>query len=273
MVLSGVEGLKLLHYRPGNPRQSIKVVELPGALSCPPVAWGEGFVVPTSVGQVLLLSAEDGSPLATPFQPELQPDREYRWVQPAVAGEGDSLLVVSDGVEKIHLVRLEPQPQPHLQATASVSIGGSPLVTRLAAAGSRVFAGNEAEQVVSFATADLAAADPIDVGGRVAWGPHSVDGGVLLGTEAGELALIGDDGAVRWRQPFKHGEPGGTPLVDDGHVLVLCPAAGIARIQLSDGAEQAFAELGQGAVEGPVAFGPRLIVAAADGTLLVVNRP
>jgi hypothetical protein len=62
-------------------------------------------------------------------------------------------------------------------------------------------------------------------------------------------------------------------LVDGDQAFLLSPTAGIARISLNDGAEQSFAKLGQPAVKGPVAFGPRLIVAAPDGTLLVVNRP
>jgi hypothetical protein len=271
MVLSAMGGEKLLHYRPGNPRQSVHVLELPGPLSCPPIAWRDGFVAPIGVGQVLFLSAEDGSPLAAPFQPELQPGREYRWLRPAVVGDG-SALAVSDGREQLHLVSLESQPQPHLKATASANIGNSPLITHLAAAGSKVFAGNEAGRLVSFALPDLTAADPIDIGGRVDWGPHPITGGVLLSTEARELVLVGDDGAVRWRQPLQHGQPAGAPLVDGESAFVLFPE-GVARISTGDGAEQAFAELGQSAIEGPVAFGPRLVVAAADGTLLVVNRP
>jgi outer membrane protein assembly factor BamB len=274
LVVGGIGASALLHYRPGSPRQTVHAVDLPGPLSCAPVAWGDGFVVATDVGQVALLSAEDASPLAEPFQPELRPGRKYKWLRPAVIGEGaGSQLVVSDGVEKIYLVGLAQQPRPHLQAAASANIGGSPLATPLAAAGARVFAGNENGQLVSFSMPELAIADPVDLGARVTWGPFAAGDGVLLATEGKQLILVGPDGAVKWRQPLKHGEPGGRPLVDGAAVLLLVPSAGVARVSLADGAEQGWAELGQPALAGPVAFGPRLVASAADGTILVVNRP
>jgi hypothetical protein len=87
------------------------------------------------------------------------------------------------------------------------------------------------------------------------------------------LLLVGVDGAIKWRQPLKHGTPAGAPLLENTSMLVLYPGAGVARINLADGVEQAVADLGQPAVAGPVAFGQRLLVSASDGTLLVVNRP
>src|SRR5215213_5459403 len=111
LVLGGVGGSRLLHFRPGDPRQALKAVDLAGPLSCPPVAWRDGFVTATNVGQVCLHNADDAAPVATPFQPELTPDREYHWLQPAVVGTGaQSQMVVSDGVAKLYLITLAPQP-------------------------------------------------------------------------------------------------------------------------------------------------------------------
>jgi hypothetical protein len=274
LVLGGLEATRLLHYRPGDPRQPLKAVDLAGPLSCPLVAWREGFVAATNVGQAALLNADDASTVATPFQPELTPGRKYNWLWPAVVGAGaQSQLAISDGVAKVYLVTVEPQPQPHLKAAASVDIGASPLVTPLAAAGSRVFAGNDKGQLASFTLPGLTVNEPIDLGGRAAWGPYAAGDGLLLANEGGELMMVGGDGAIRWRQPLKHGELGGAPLVDEANAFLLYPSGGIARVNLVDGTEAAFADLGQPAVAGPVAFGPRLVVSAHDGTLLVVNRP
>jgi hypothetical protein len=44
-------------------------------------------------------------------------------------------------------------------------------------------------------------------------------------------------------------------------------------VALGDGAEASFVEIGQSLAAGPVAFAGRLVVAASDGTLLVVNLP
>jgi hypothetical protein len=94
-----------------------------------------------------------------------------------------------------------------------------------------------------------------------------------LALESGELVALSADGAIRWRRPVEHGNLGGAPLVAESEAVLLHPATGLEFINLADGAEAAFVELGQPAIAGPVAFGSRLLLAAPDGTLLVVNRP
>jgi outer membrane protein assembly factor BamB len=274
LVLGSRDAARLLHFRPGDPREPLTAVELPGPLSCPPIAWRDGFVAATTVGQVHLYNADTASHVASPFQPELTAGREFHWLRPAVFGSGDEAqLVVSDGVAKVFLVAYAAEPQPNLKAVASVDVGPSRLVTPLAVSGSRVFAGNEAGQLVSFSLPELTAGNPVEVGGRVAWGPYAAGDGLILATEAGELMVVGGDGAIRWRQPAKRGLPGGAPLVDGQNAFVLYPTDGIARVSLAEGAEAAFAALGQPAVAGPAAFGPRLVVSSPDGTLLIVKRP
>jgi hypothetical protein len=274
LVLSGVDSSRLLLFRPDDPRQSLEAVELSGPLSCPPVAWRDGFVSATNVGQVTLHNADDGSPIATPSQPELTPGKKYNWLRPAMLGSGaESRLVISDGAAKLYLLGVEPQPQPHLKVLASVDVGAAPLTTPLAVVGNQVFAGNDAGQLARYALPELTAGEPISLEGRVAWGPHAAGDGALISIESGELLMVSGEGAVRWRQPLKHGAPCGTPLIDDQDAFLLFPTGGLARISLADGAESAYAELGQPAIAGPVALGPRLVVSAPDGTLLIVNRP
>jgi hypothetical protein len=274
MVLGGEGNSRLIHYRPGDPRQALKVIELMGPLSCVPVAWREGFVSATNVGAVTLHDAEQGSPLGAGFQPELKPGRDYHWLEPAVFGAGpESQLLISDGAESLFLLTHRLQPQPHLAATTSADVGPSPLVTRLAVVGDRAFAGTEVGELARFKLPTLESEERIDVGGRISWGPYAMGDAVLIATQLNELALIGRDGTIRWRQPLKHGRVGGVPLVDGSSIYLLYPSAGLARVSLVDGAEAAFAELGQPAIAGPTPFGQRLLVAAFDGTLLVVNRP
>ena len=154
-----------------------------------------------------------------------------------------------------------------------MSVGGSPLASQLAVVGNLLVAGNEAGQLARFSLPDLQPQDAVDVGGQVVWGPYSVGQAALLASDADELVLVGVDGKISWRQPLKRGQLGGTPLVEASHASILYPERGIARIGLANGVEQAFAEISQSAVEGPVAFGPRLLVSAADGAVLVVNKP
>ena len=68
---------------------------------------------------------------ATPFQPELTPDRKYKWLAPATVGEGaDAKFVLSDGAEKVYLIGLVSEPTPHLEALKSVDVGPAPLPPR-----------------------------------------------------------------------------------------------------------------------------------------------
>jgi hypothetical protein len=85
--------------------------------------------------------------------------------------------------------------------------------------------------------------------------------------------LIGADAAIAWRRELGHGDLAGRPLVKDGAALLLHASGGLSRISLADGAEAGYADLGQSAVAGPVPLGERVVVAAPDGALIVVNRP
>jgi hypothetical protein len=274
LVLGAVESPAMLHFRPGDPRQALTAVNLPGPLACPPIAWRDGFVAATAVGQVFFYNADTAAQAAVPFQPELTPGNTFRWVRPAIVGEGaDQQLVISDGAEKIYLLSIAAQPQPHLEATATVDVGPAPLASPLAVIGNRVIAGTEGGALASFTLPELTPAEPVDLGGRIVWGPFPAEDGALAALDTEELVAIAPDGAVRWRQPLKHGKLGGEPLVDGDAAILLCPGSGVLRINLADGAEGAFVELAQPAVAGPTAFGQRLVLGAADGTLLVVNRP
>ena len=273
LALAGAGTAKIIHFRPNDPRQQLREIELPGALSGALATWGDGFAAPSEVGQIFLYGADDASPLATPFQPELTPGRKYGWLPAATIGDGaEAQLVVTDGDVKIYLLKLVAEPEPHLEATASVDVGPSPLVTRIATVGATSFVGNAAGRLARFAAPDLAPGEATDLGGRVVWGPFAVGEGVLLATDANELLLVGVDGAVKWRQPLPHGKIGGEPLIVDGQAYLL-HAVGVSKLALTDGAEAGFVEIGQTLSAGPVPFAGRLVVAASDGTLLVVDVP
>lgn len=274
LVLGAVESPALLHFRPGAPRQALTAVNLPSPLACDPVAWRDGFVAASAVGQVFFYNADTAVQAAVPFQPELTPGRSFQWTRPAVAGEGaDQQLAISDGVEKVYLLSLAAQPEPHLEAVAKVDVGPAAITSPLAVVGNRVIAGTTAGKLASFTLPELTPAEPVDLGGHIVWGPFPAEDGALAALDSEELIGISADGAVRWRQPLKHGKLGGEPIVAGGEAILLCPAGGVARISLADGAEAAYVQLNQPAVAGPTALGQRLVLGAVDGTLLIVNRP
>jgi hypothetical protein len=139
--------------------------------------------------------------------------------------------------------------------------------------GTSVIAGTQDGRLAVFALPELKPAEPVELGGRVTWGPFPAGYGALVATDAGELLLIGADAAIAWRRELVHGELAGKPLVQDGAALVVHAQGGLAQINLADGAETGYAEIGQSAAAGPVPLGERVVVVAPDGALLVVNRP
>ena len=274
LALGGIGSPAMLLFNPADQASPLTAINLPAPLSSAPVAWRNGFVAPSEVGQVFFYPADAASPAATPFQPELTPGKKYDWRRAAVVGQGDAAqLAISDGIERVYLVAYVAQPAPHLEAVQSVDVGPSPLASPLAVLGDRVAAVTEGGKLVMFAATDLAPAEPLDLGGHVEWGPFAAEDNLLLALDSGELVAVGADGAIRWRRPLEHGQLAGEPLVASGEAVLLHSVGSIERVALADGAEAAHAEFGQPAVAGPVAFGPRLVVAAADGTLLVLDRP
>ena len=267
-------GKLLLHFRPGLPRGALHTIALVGPASCPPVAWGDAFVVPTETGQVFLYSSEEGQPWGSPFQPPLVPGVTYHWKSPAVYGSGaDSQLVLSDGKQKIYLLAQATSPQPHLQATATADISTSPLNTRLAVIGDLALAGTSDGSLALFALPTLASKPSTDIQGEVTWGPFTVGENIVLATATGELICLDSKAKIAWRQPLAHGPPTGLPVAQDDGLVLLWRQGGLSRLQFSDGLEAAYVPLPQPVVAGPVPFGKRLVVSSYDGTLLIVDRP
>ncbi len=258
---------------PANAQQPATSMQLAGKLCGGLVAWRDGFLAPTEVGQVFYIAPRPDEPPVTPFQPTLTPGRSYQWLRPAVIGDGEaSQFVVSDGDQQLHLVALQRGAAPHLAAVKTVDVGPAPLTSPLAVLGSTVYAGTDDGRLITFALPELTRGDGLEIGGRIAWGPHASAGGLLLATDAGELLLVAD-GAVRWRQQLEHGKLVGEPLTTGATVLVLHNTGRLSTISLSDGAETSFVDVGQPAIAGPVPLGERVIVVAPDGTMLVINRP
>ncbi len=274
-LASGATGsARLLIFHPGAPRGPLELINLPAPVVAGMVAWQEGFVVPTQVGQVYFLSSEEGEQLGSPFQPPLEANQSIDWLTPAVVGtDEDSQLVITDGRDKIFLVQQVAEPEPHLEAVNEEFLSEVRLNTPLAVSGNVAIAGTEGGSVALFDLPALAARDPLDGGGQIAWGPFSTDNGFVFTTDAGELVCVHEDGEIAWKTSLGEKLPAGTPLTQAGTLTIAWQLHGVSRFNLADGKEQAHSALDQAVLAGPVPFGQRLVLAASDGTLLIVNQP
>ncbi len=274
LVASADRGDVLLHFRPGLPRGALKTIQLVGAVSCPPVLWGDGYVVPTQKGQVFLYTSEDGESWGSPFQPPLVPGEIHHWISPAVYGSGaNAQLVLSDGSKKVYLLSRATSPRPHLTATANADVSTSPLVTRFAVVGDLAVAGTDDGSLAVFELPVLAIKPSVAIGASVLWGPFTVGENIVLVTAAEELICLDHRAKIAWRQPLVHGPPAGQPATRDGSLVMLWQQGGISRIQFSEGKEASYVPLPQPVVAGPIPFGKRWVVSAYDGTLLIVANP
>ena len=219
---------------------------------------------------------------ATPFQPPLEANQTIRWLTPALfpstSDSPDTQLVISDGT-KLYLLSQVAEPTPHLEATTALPVDpadpATGLTSPLAVAGNVVAAGTSTGAVALFELPALTPRATTDVGGQLAWGPFAAGESFVCSTDGGELLCLGPDGAILWRTPLGDRRPTGKPLIDTAaaSLTLAWQLHGVSRLSLADGSELAQASLDQALVGGPIPLGRRLVLTAADGTLLIVNQP
>jgi hypothetical protein len=96
---------------------------------------------------------------------------------------------------------------------------------------------------------------------------------MLIATANNQLMAISADGLVKWQAPTEHGDLAGAPLAHEDSVLIAYRKGIIERRSLADGKPLATTDLEHPLASGPVSFMQRLVLAADDGTLLVVDQP
>jgi outer membrane protein assembly factor BamB len=238
-----------------------------------PVCCNGGLLLPLDNGQVELVDPGTGERKILPFQPRVEAGRKVQWRRPAVVGAEGKEFVVADDQGKLYRVGVKDQPQPHLAELAAAQLEMKIDLT-LAAAGDAVYAvvrGPTADTVVAFATADLAAGKEWPLEGRVVWGPESVGAWVLVATDRQGLLCFEAGQKQRWTSPLAYGPLAGRPAVQDQDLILSSLSGVVWRISGNDGKELKKIELGEPLGSGPVAFGNRLLLAGADGTLLVIS--
>ncbi|MCA9260142.1 MAG: PQQ-binding-like beta-propeller repeat protein, partial [Planctomycetales bacterium] len=270
IVIGATGGDRLLLAGPSG---EVRAVSLAGSLTCPLVAWGNGFVACNSSGQVEWRAAEDGSPLAQPFQPELAAEQKVMWLEPTVAGDGpDATLVVADPAGNLYAIRPESEPTPHLAASVSGKASGVRLTTRLAVLGGRVVVGDEEGKLSTFDVNSLDAQERVAIPFELAWGPYAIDGGVLLASSSGDLLCLDAQLQPRWNVKLGEAAPVGLPLQEAARVTVALPQGSIFELDAATGDITWQTQLNQWLRTGPFAFGKLRGVGAADGAMLFFNR-
>lgn len=258
-----------------TPRPSARVARLPGDVACRPAAMAKYLVTPLTVGQVHLLDPS-GKQVATPFQPRVPVDSSIAWTTPCVAEVGGQRIVVlSDGEATVYCLGLNTSGSPALEEVGSQRLKESKPNTVAAVVGKRAAIGLSDSKLAVFDLPNLERQPDLSLPSPIAWGPFAAGERLLVATTDGQLHGIDIAAApkVVWQADLGASGAIGEPLVLDDGVVVASPEGVLRTLALTDGSVRSSLDVGQPIGTGTSAYGTRLLVAAADGTVLVINQP
>jgi outer membrane protein assembly factor BamB len=110
------------------------------------------------------------------------------------------------------------------------------------------------------------------LGIRAVWGPTTVGDVVLAATDR-ELHCFDAKGGLLWKQSLPDGPPVGAPLQRGGEFVFASATGTIWRVDRKTGDQTGMLDVGQPLASGPTMFNKRIVVAAADGSLLFIELP
>lgn len=264
---------QMLLYDPAQQDRPAQWIGLPSPLACAPTQLGEGLIVPLQVGQVFYVSAANGQSLAAPFQPPLQPNRKLAYRPAGAAGDASRQFVISDGQDKIYLVKVVDQPEPHLAQAAEGRIGPFPISSPIVVADNFAFATAEGGHLLRFQLPTLAAAGETDLSGDAVAGPYSIGELLLVVTANEQLVAVKPDGTLAWNAPLTANDLAGPPLKTDQGVLIAYRKGIVELRGLADGKPIRAVDLQQPLATGPVRYLNHIVLSTHDGTLVVANEP
>jgi outer membrane protein assembly factor BamB len=256
------------------PRAASRAASLPGELTCSPALMGGGVLAPLAVGQVHLLDLA-GQPVATPFQPRVTVGSRLTWTTPGVATVGGkNFAVLTNGAETIYSLELDASAAPSLAERATAKLPAAAAALPAAIAGDRAVIVLADGSLVIYGVPALDPIGTLALPGEVVWGPYAA-GQVVLAATADEViaVTVTGDPQIAWRASLEKGKPVGEPLVDDDGAVIALADGVLVRFAIGSGEASATLNLGQAIGSGPTAYGPRWLVAAADGSVLVITHP
>lgn len=262
----------LLLYNPAQANVA-QWVHLVGAMACAPTPLGYGFVAPLGMGQVFYLSVTDGARLATPFQPRVEAQSTLAYKPAAPVGTDGRQFVVTDGGNRLYLVDVVNQPQPHLEAVKQADAGPRPITSGLYVLGETVLGVASDSRVVRFKLPSLESAGESNLTAPVEWGPFVAGDVIVLATADQKLSALAAAGEARWQLPLEHGPLAGAPLVRPDCIVLAYRNGTIERRAIADGKVLGTSNLEQPIATGPVAFLQKIVVASNDGTIIVAEQP
>ncbi|RCS55935.1 hypothetical protein DTL42_00660 [Bremerella cremea] len=170
-----------------------------------PLLWEKHILVPTKMGQIMVVDPITGASDIHPYQPELAFGEEVDWAPPAPVGGSDPSVILSDRLDNLYRLGIIPTPEPHLAALSQVKLAdqmsGSMAVAGLMLVGVGTNDGHDVVRL--FQLPEMAEQKPIAITGDVVFSPKHVNGRVYCATSSEGLLAIQDDFSLAWNRPLE----------------------------------------------------------------------
>ncbi len=267
LVLLARESQAAWILEPENTQAGLRRVWLPGAPACRPVAWGDKLLLASTSGQVWLFDPRAGWAAAAPFQASFTLEAMPAMNGLAAVGEGEAVLCDARG--RLYVLRMEPQPVPHV-AGAQIAAEAR-IVSSLTAAGKSAFGVDQSGRLVRFEAPELVSIATSVPPVQPTWGPVGAGGRIWLADAKGRVACVSGAGELLWQVTLEGGPPQGVPLVEDQSVWLATADGAVVRLALETGEAIGRAETGRALTSGVLRCGDRLVVCTADGALVEVS--
>lgn len=252
-------------------------------LAVPPIAQtAGGFVVCSTDGPIYLVD-DAGQKKMDPFQPEIEPGSDVKWLMPAEVN-GNVFAAEENGT--LYRLAEKPKPKKHLAMLATAMVEGKSLKGQLALVGSTLFAiaGDASaapDELLAFSANGLKPSGSTDLGAKVVWGPTRFNMGrpaLLVSTEDNRLHLFGQDGKKIWQAALPS-QLAGAPVLANGKLICACVGGQLASLDATSGNNLPwgnageFYEVGRPLGAGPALSGSRLVLLGQDSTVLFARLP
>ncbi len=173
---------------------------------------------------------------------------------------------------RVFRVALVNDPQPHLvslkESTTDRQWRGRAVATGEVLYVPATAIGGDA--LLLLATSDLQPISEVPLAGRVLFGPHPFEEGVLVADEQ-KLLAVGKEG-TRWQLDLNGYTPVGRPLLHENRIVLVTTAGRILLLDPSAGTVIRSFDLGEPLATGAVHFSQdRFVVQSADGTVHIVT--
>jgi hypothetical protein len=160
-----------------------------------------------------------------------------------------------------------------LQLVKEAEVGPRRIGSAVVVLGDTAIAVAGDSRLVRFKRPALESAGETNLSAPVEWGPYLAGEAALVATVDQKLAATTAAGEVRWEVPLEHGPLAGPPLVAGDSVFLTFRKGIVERRALADGNPIGTLNVEHPLATGAALFQQRLVVAAADGTLLVIDQP